>query len=86
MLRIVLVLQVLILIMFGYFVMNIQSTVNELTIQLESALLVVEDIKTVLPEIEEAVDNFNQLKPLFENLGKLSELPSVLTDPFGSNE
>ena len=85
MLRIVLVLQVLILIMFGYFVVNIQSTVNELTIQLESALLVVEDMKTVLPEIEEAVDNFNQLEPLFENLGKLSELLSVLTDPFGSN-
>ncbi len=71
--------------MFGYFVINIQSTVNELTIQLESALLVVEDMKTVLPEIEEAVDNFNQLKPLFENLGKLNELLSVLTDPFGSN-
>ena len=85
MLRIVLVLQVLILIMFGYFVVNIQSTVNELTIQLESALLVVEDMKTVLPEIEEAVENFNQLEPLFENLGKLSELLSVLTDPFGSN-
>ena len=85
MLRIVLVLQVLILIMFGYFVVNIQSTVNELTIQLESALLVVEDMKTVLPEIEEAVDNFNQLKQLFENLGKLSDLLSVLTDPFGSN-
>ena len=85
MLRIVLVLQVLILLMFGYFVVNIQSTVNELSVQLESALLVVEDIKTVLPEIEKAVDNFNQLEPLFENLGKLSELLSVLTDPFGSN-
>ncbi len=85
MLRIVLALQLLILLMFGYFVLNIQSTVNELSLQLESALLVVEEIKTVLPEIEEAVENFNQLKPLFENLGKLSELLSVLTDPFGSN-
>ena len=85
MLRIVLVLQVLILLMFGYFVVNIQTTVNELSVQLESALLVVEDIKTVLPEIEKAVNNFNQLEPLFENLGKLSELLSVLTDPFGSN-
>ena len=85
MLRIVLVLQLLILLMFGYFVLNIQSTVNELSVQLESALLVVEEIKTVLPEIEEAIGNFNQLKPLFENLGKLSELLSVLTDPFGSN-
>ena len=85
MLRIVLALQLLILLMFGYFVLNIHSTVNELSLQLESALLVVEEIKTVLPEIEEAVGNFNQLKPLFENLGKLSELLSVLTDPFGSN-
>ncbi len=85
MLRIVLALQLLILLMFGYFVLNIQSTVNELSLQLESALLVVEEIKTVLPEIEEAVGNFNQLKPLFENLGKLSELLSVVTDPFGSN-
>ena len=85
MLRIVLVLQVLILLMFGYFVVNIQSTVNELSVQLESALLVVEDIKTVLPEIEKTVNNFNQLEPLFQNLGKLSELLSVLTDPFGSN-
>ena len=71
--------------MFGYFVVNIQSTVNELSVQLESALLVVEDIKTVLPEIEKTVNNFNQLEPLFQNLGKLSELLSVLTDPFGSN-
>ena len=71
--------------MFAYFVVNIQSTVNELSVQLESALLVVENMRTILPEIEEAVNNFNQLEPLFENLGKLSELLSVLTDPFGSN-
>ena len=85
MLRIVLVLQVLILLLFGFFIYNIQNTVNELSGQLETALLTIEDMKTVLPEIEEAVDNFNQLEPLFENLGKLSELLSVLTDPFGSN-
>ena len=49
MLRIVLALQLLILLMFGYFVLNIQSTVNELSLQLETALLVVEEIKTVPP-------------------------------------
>ena len=85
MLRIVLVLQVLILFLFGFFILNIQNTVNELSVQLETALLTIEDMKKVLPEIEEAVENFNQLDPLFENLGKLSELLSVLTDPFGSN-
>ena len=85
MLRIVLVIQVLILLLFGVFILNIQNTVNELSGQLETALLTIEDMKTVLPEIEEAVENFNQLEPLFENLAKLSELLSVLTDPFGSN-
>ena len=85
MLRIVLVLQVLILLLFGFFILNIQNTVSELSVQLETALLTIEDMKIVLPEIEEAVENFNQLEPLFENLGKLSELLSVLTDPFGSN-
>ena len=85
MLRIVLVLQVLILILFGFFILNIQNTISDLSAQLETALLTIEDMKTVLPKIEEAVENFNQLEPLFENLGKLSELLSVLTDPFGSN-
>jgi len=84
-LRIVLVLQVLILFLFGFFILNIQNTVNELSGQLETALLTIEGMKTVIPEIEEALENFNQLEPLFENLGKLSELLSVLTDPFGSN-
>ncbi len=85
MLRIVLVLQLLILSLFGFFILNIQTTVNELSIQLDSALLVIEDIKNVLPEIEQAVDNFNQLEPLFENLANLSDLLAILTDPFGSN-
>ena len=85
MLKIVLVLQLLILSLFGFFILNIQTTVNELSIQLDSALLVIEDMKNVLPEIEQAVDNFNQLEPLFENLANLSDLLAILTDPFGSN-
>ena len=85
MLKIVLVLQLLILSLFGFFILNIQTTVNELSIQLDSTLLVIEDIKNVLPEIEQAVDNFNQLEPLFENLANLSDLLAILTDPFGSN-
>ena len=85
MLRIVLVIQILILLMVGFFILNIQTTINELSIQLDTALLVIKDMKNVLPEIEQAVDNFNNLEPLFENLANLSELLSVLTDPFGSN-
>ena len=85
MLKIVLVLQVLILILFGFFVFYVQNTIGDLSTQLSTAMDVIEDIKRVLPEIEGAVTNFNQLEPLFENLGKLSELLSVLTDPFGSH-
>ena len=85
MLKVVLVLQLLILSLFGFFILNIQTTVNELSIQLDSTLLVIEDIKNVLPEIEQAADNFNQLEPLFENLANLSDLLAILTDPFSSN-
>ena len=85
MLKIVLVLQVLILALFGFLLIYVQNTIGDLSTQVSSAMVVIEDMKNVLPEIEDAVENFNQLKPLFENLGKLSDLLSVLTDPFGSN-
>ena len=85
MLKIVLVLQVLILALLGLFLFYVQNTIGDLSIQVSSAMAVIEDMKKVLPEIEEAIGYFNQLEPLFENLGKLSDLLSVLTDPFGSN-
>ena len=85
MLKIVLVLQVLILALFGFLLIYVQNTIGDLSTQVSSAMVVIEDMKNVLPEIEVAIENFNQLEPLFENLGKLSELLSVLTDPFGSN-
>lgn len=85
MLKIVLVLQVLILALFGLLLFYVQNTIGDLSMQVSSAMNVIEDMKNVLPEIEVAIENFNQLEPLFENLGKLSDLLSVLTDPFGSN-
>ena len=85
MIKVVLALQILILFLFGYFVFTTQNTINELSSQVGSSLTVIQDMSSVLPEIKVAVENFNDLKPLFENLGKLSELLSVLTDPFDSN-
>ena len=85
MIKIVLVLQVLILSLFGFLLFYVQNTIGDLSTQVSSAMVVIEDMKNVLPEIEVAIENFNQLEPLFENLGKLSDLLSVLTDPFGSN-
>jgi hypothetical protein len=84
-LKIVLVLQVLILVLFGILLFYVQNTIGDLSTQVSSAMVVIEDMKNVLPEIEVALENFNQLESLFENLGKLSDLLSVLTDPFGSN-
>ena len=86
MLKIVLVLQVLILALFGLLLFYVQNTIGDLSTQISSAMVVIENIKDVLPEIENAIENFNQLESLFENLGKLSDLLSVLTDPFGTNE
>ena len=71
--------------LFGLLFFYVQNTIGDLSIQVSSAMVVIEDMKKVLPEIEIAIENFNQLEPLFENLGKLSDLLSVLTDPFGSN-
>ena len=85
MLKIVLVLQVLILALFGFLLIYVQNTIGDLSTQVSTAMVVIEDMKKVLPEIEEAIEYFNQLEPLFENLSKLSDLLSVLTDPFGSN-
>ena len=85
MLKIVLVLQVLILVLFGILLFYVQNTIGDLSTQVSSAMVLIEDMKNVLPEIEVALENFNQLESLFENLGKLSDLLSVLTDPFGSN-
>ena len=85
MIKVVLALQILILFLFGYFVLTTQNTINELSSQIESAITVIEDMSSVLPQIKIAVENFNSLAPLFNNLGRLSELLAVLTDPFGSN-
>ena len=84
MLKIVLVLQVLILALFGFLLFYVQNTIGDLSTQVSSAMVVIENMQNVLPEIEEAVVNFNKLEPLFENLGKLSDLLSVLTVPCGS--
>ena len=65
MLKIVLVLQVLILALFGFLLFYVQNTIGDLSTQVSSAMVVIENMQNVLPEIEEAVVNFNKLEPLF---------------------
>ena len=63
MIKVVLALQILILFLFGYFVLTTQNTINELSSQIESAITVIEDMSSVLPQIKIAVENFNSLEP-----------------------
>ncbi|MEC7926498.1 MAG: hypothetical protein VYD43_03250 [Actinomycetota bacterium] len=60
------------------------NKLNQLSIEIEKALLVIQEIQLYIPKIEEIVDNFQQLEPLFESLNKLSDIISLLTDPLGS--
>ncbi len=80
----ILVLQIVILLIFliaGFYFIN---ELNKLSLEIENALLLIEEIRTYIPKIEKIIDNFNQLEPLFESLNRLSEIISLLTDPLGS--
>ena len=48
MLKIVLVLQVLILALFGFLLFYVQNTIGDLSTQVSSAMVVIEDMKNVL--------------------------------------
>ena len=80
----ILVLQIVILLIFlivGFYFIN---ELNKLSTEIESALVLIEEIRTYMPKIEKIIDNFNQLEPLFESLNRSSEIISLLTDPLGS--
>ena len=80
----ILALQILILsiiVIISFYVVN---TLNQLSIEVEKALLIVDEISIYIPKIEKIIINFEELEPLFESLNRLSEIISLLTDPLGS--
>ena len=80
----ILALQILILLAFliiGFYFFN---ELNKLSNELEKALVIIEEIKIYIPKIENIIENFDQLEPLFGSLNRLSEIMSILTDPLGS--
>ena len=80
----ILALQILILGIILSVSIYLINKLNQLSIEIEKALLVIQEIQLYIPKIEEIIDNFNQLEPLFESLNKLSDIISLLTDPLGS--
>ena len=80
----ILALQILILsiiVIISFYVIN---TLNQLSIEVEKALLIVDEISIYIPKIEKIIINFEELEPLFESLNRISEIISLLTDPLGS--
>jgi predicted PurR-regulated permease PerM len=86
MLKLVLFLQVLILILFalvGFIVYQEGKAVSE---NLNDALVVIDEVKAILPKLDLALDSINQLQTVFDSLESLSEILSILTNPFSSGD
>ena len=86
MLKLVFSLQVLTLIifaLFGFFVFQQIEVVSE---DLNEALIVIDEVRAILPKLDIALDSINQLQTAFESLESLSNVLSLLTDPFSSGD
>ena len=80
----ILALQILILLIIVIISFYVINTLNQLSIEVEKALLIVDEISIYIPKIEKIIINFEELEPLFESLNRISEIISLLTDPLGS--
>ena len=76
----ILALQILFLSVGIYFVYKL----NQLSIEIEKALLVIQEIQTYTYKIENIIEKFEKLEPIFDNLTRLSEIISIIIDPLGS--
>ena len=86
MLKLVLFLQVLILILFALFGFFVYQEGKVLTENLNDALIVIDEVKAILPKLDLALDSINQLQTVFDSLESLSEILSILTNPFSSGD
>jgi predicted PurR-regulated permease PerM len=86
MLKLVLFLQVLILILFAIFGFFVYQEGKVLTENLNDALIVIDEVKAILPKLDLALDSINQLQTFFDSLESLSEILSILTNPFSSGD
>ena len=82
MLKLVLFLQVLILIIFAVFGFFVFQQIQVVSEDLNDALLVIDEVSTILPKLDIALDNINKLQTMFESLESLSNVLSLLIDPF----
>ncbi len=84
MLKVILVLQILILTILGIFGFYFFNQLNTIYVEVEKALVVIQEMETYMDRVKIIVEKFNELEGLFDNLSKLSEILSALTDPFNT--
>ena len=86
MLKLVLFLQVIILIVLAFFGIFVYQQAQIASDSLNDALTVIDEVSAILPKLDIALDSINQLQSVFESLESLSNVLSLLTDPFSAGD
>ncbi len=84
MLKVILVLQILILLIFAVFGFYFFNQLNTLYIEVEKALVIIEEMEAYMDQVKGIVEKFNEIEVLFDSLSKISEVLSALTNPFNT--
>ena len=85
MLKLILFFQVVLLTLFlgaGYF---LYSELQILSTEVDNALLVINDIQSLLPKLEVAIDTVISLEAAFQSLSGINEILTLLLDPLQGN-
>ena len=85
MLKLILFFQIVLLTLFlgtGYF---LYSELQTLSIEVDNALLVINDIQSLLPKLEVAIDTVISLEAAFQSLSGINDILTLLLDPLQGN-
>ena len=85
MLKLILFFQVVLLTLFlgaGYF---LYSELQILSTEVDNALLVINDIQSLLPKLEVAIDTVISLETAFQSLSGINDILTLLLDPLQGN-
>ena len=85
MLKLILFFQIVLLTLFlgaGYF---LYSELQTLSTEVDNALLVINDIQSLLPKLEVAIDTVISLEAAFQSLSGINDILTLLLDPLQSN-
>ena len=85
MLKSILFFQIILLTLFlgaGYF---LYSELQTLSTEVDNALLVINDIQSLLPKLEVAIDTVISLEAAFQSLSGINDILTLLLDPLQGN-